>query len=264
MEIRTGLASDSVMETPGAQRSALLSQLPIRELDLVISTAQANIYAARDPLYPVRAPEDAVHVLLRGAFFERSSLRENEGVYARPVATGEAIGLTDVLTSIIFEREIRALQPSATLRIPGATIRGLVGASGAIAAAVGRTAILQLREAELDRAVLAASDATGRVLGRLSELATRWGRPVDGAVDILLPLTQEQLGAWAGASRETTVKTLHWLRERNLIETSRRHLVIRDLEAIATLATQRGVPPPPSEPRRLQARARMPRSRRTP
>lgn len=239
----TELEADAVMELPGAQRCPLLAQLPARELDLVLSTAQVSQYERRDPLYPGRTVDDAVHVLLRGAFFERVRHPEGQGSYAHPLAAGEAVGLTDTLIGVALDREVRALLPSAALRIPGATVRGLAGASGAVAAAIAETGLRELRRAEADRIVLAASDATGRVLRRMSDLVVGWGRATAKGTDITLPLTQEQLGAWAGSSRETTVKILQWLRERGLIETSRRHLLVVDPEAIATLAASRGVTP---------------------
>ncbi len=231
------------MEQPGAQLSPLLAELPERELDLVLSTATVALHERRDPLFPAHTDDDAVHVVLRGAFFEQARQPDGHGTFAHPLDIGEVAGLTDVLVGAGLEREIRALLPSASLRIPGATIRGLAGASGAVAAAIARTAVVQLRLAEQDRIMLAASDATGRVLRRVSDLVAGWGVETDEGMDITLPLTQEQLGAWAGASRETTVKVLHWLRERNMIETSRRHLIVRDLAAIDTLATNRGVAP---------------------
>lgn len=232
---------DVVMQAPGAQQSPLLAQLPPRELDLVLSTARASAYEMREPLYPVHAADDAVHIVLRGAFFEQVRQPAGQGLFAHPVDAGGVLGLTDVLISAELEREIRALCPSTALRIPGGTIRGLAGASAAVATAIAQVAVQQLRDAEHDRVVLASSDATGRVLRRISDLVTGWGRATDEGVDITLPMTQEQLGEWAGSSRETTVKVLQWLRERELIETSRRHLLVVDPDAITALATTRGV-----------------------
>lgn len=259
---------DAVMELPGAKSSPLLANLPARELDLVLSTARATVYEPRDALFSAHDGDDAVHVVLRGAFIEQVRQRDGQGSFAHPVAAGHDVGLTDVLVAPGLSRDVRALLPSAALRIPGGTVRGLAGASGAVAAALAQAAVQQLRIAERDRVVLSAGDATGRVLRRISDLVVGWGRTTSRGVDITLPLTQEQLGAWAGSSRETTVKVLHWLRERDLIETSRRHLLVLDPDAIATLAAARGVAPanpdPPATPvaRRRSRRVRWPEARR--
>jgi CRP-like cAMP-binding protein len=51
-------------------------------------------------------------------------------------------------------------------------------------------------------------------------------------VRIDLPLTQEELAGWAGASREAVTKALHSLRELGWIETGRRTVTIRDIDAL--------------------------------
>lgn len=243
---RSDVDADAVLRLPGAARCPLLTRMPRRELELVLSTARLTTHGRRDPLHP-SGGDDALYVVLRGAFFQRLGHREDIRTFAEPVGAGAVIGLTDVLTDAQFDHETRALSSSIVLRIPGGALRGLVAASGVIATAVAQIALKQLQQAERDRLVLAASDATGRILRRVSELVTDWGEASPDGVDIALPLTQEQLGAWAGSSRETTVKALQWMREENLIETSRRHLLVLDPEAIDAHATARGVAAPAGE-----------------
>ena len=51
-------------------------------------------------------------------------------------------------------------------------------------------------------------------------------------MEITLPITQEELAGWAGASREATSKALQSLRALGWVQTRRRRLVVRDLEAL--------------------------------
>ena len=55
-------------------------------------------------------------------------------------------------------------------------------------------------------------------------------------MSIALPVSQQELGEWAGLSRAGAVKALRSLRERNLIETSRLAIVIKDLAGLRALA----------------------------
>jgi len=50
-----------------------------------------------------------------------------------------------------------------------------------------------------------ALDALGRVCRRLVEMMDRYGEPVGPAVSITAPLTQADIAAWAGLSRERWV-----------------------------------------------------------
>jgi DNA-binding GntR family transcriptional regulator len=51
-------------------------------------------------------------------------------------------------------------------------------------------------------------------------------------VEIELALSQEELAAWTGASHAGLAKALQTLRELGWIETHRRRIVVRNLEAI--------------------------------
>ena len=47
-----------------------------------------------------------------------------------------------------------------------------------------------------------------------------------------LPLSQEELASWCGASRESTVKALRTLRDIGAISTGRRTATLHDTEAL--------------------------------
>ena len=72
----------------------------------------------------------------------------------------------------------------------------------------------------------------GRVAARLVELAERYGEPADGGIRVGLPITQEELGSWTSSSRAGVAKALQTMRELGWIETDRRRIVIRELEAL--------------------------------
>jgi CRP/FNR family transcriptional regulator, cyclic AMP receptor protein len=232
-----------VMRLPGARASTLLGALDPEGLDTLLHTAALTRFGTRDTISPRHAPDDALHLLVRGAAVQHSWPSEGAREYfARPLGEGEVMGITDVLALEPLRRETRSLGPSVTIRIPGPAVRGLLEGSHAVAAALARVTVLALQRAERDQLVLATGDAMARVTYRLVELAERWGIPGEHGIDVDLPLTQAQLGAWAGVSRETTVKSLQWLRQRGMIATSRRHVVVRDLEGLEELARQRGIP----------------------
>jgi CRP-like cAMP-binding protein len=90
----------------------------------------------------------------------------------------------------------------------------------------------RLRDADRKRLEFAALDTLGRVAWRLYELSERFGHESEEGISVELPLSQEQLAAWCGASRESTVKALTSLRGLGYITTGRRRVVIRDLEGL--------------------------------
>ena len=58
---------------------------------------------------------------------------------------------------------------------------------------------------------LAWLDVRTRIARRLEDLADRFGRPVDGGTLILLPLTQDEVAALAGTTRESANRALRTL-----------------------------------------------------
>jgi CRP-like cAMP-binding protein len=95
-----------------------------------------------------------------------------------------------------------------------------------------RVLAARLRDADRKRLEFAAVDTLGRVAWRLHELSERFGQETNEGISVELPLSQEQLAGWCGASREATVKALTSLRSLGCISTGRRHVVIRDPEAL--------------------------------
>lgn len=69
---------------------------------------------------------------------------------------------------------------------------------------------------------LAWLDAPGRVERRLAELADRFGRPVPTGTAIALRLTQEDLAAFAGTTRETANRAVRTLVARGRLSVERR------------------------------------------
>jgi CRP/FNR family transcriptional regulator, cyclic AMP receptor protein len=102
----------------------------------------------------------------------------------------------------------------------------------AAALALARLLCLRLRDADRKRAEYLALDSTGRVSGRLVELAERFGNAHDDGVLIDVAITQEDIAGWTGASREAVIRALRTLRELGLITTSRRTVTVLDLDGL--------------------------------
>ncbi len=95
-----------------------------------------------------------------------------------------------------------------------------------------RTLSRRLREATRRRIEYGSLNTTARVAARLVDLADQYGEASGSRVRILLPLTQEELAGWVGASREAVSKALRALRQRGWIETHRRGITVLNRDAL--------------------------------
>jgi CRP/FNR family transcriptional regulator len=103
---------------------------------------------------------------------------------------GEPIGVLSPVT-------VRALRPCRLSPVPSGSAADLLTARSHRAAALA--------------ADLAWLDVRTRIARRLDDLAQRFGRPVEGGRLILLPLTQDEVAALAGTTRESANRALRVL-----------------------------------------------------
>jgi CRP/FNR family transcriptional regulator, cyclic AMP receptor protein len=150
---------------------------------------------------------------------------------------GELIGELALLDGRPRLSSVVALEPIRALVLPASDFRALLSEQPGIAWRLLGMLSRRFRDADLKRIEFGASDTVGRVARRLVELGERYGEERDGALHIELPLSQDELGAWTGASRAGVAAALRTLRELGWIETSRRHLVVTDIEALRARAT---------------------------
>ncbi|MFF5210229.1 Crp/Fnr family transcriptional regulator [Streptosporangium sp. NPDC000396] len=143
---------------------------------------------------------------------------------------GALLGEFAALDGLPRSATVTALEP-----VEGVAIRDFpayLQDNGRVAVLLIQMLIGKMRDSDRKRIEYGAFDTTGRVATRLVELAERYGEPANGAVRVALPLSQDELAGWTGASREAVSKALRSLRDRGLVETGRRTVIIHDMEGL--------------------------------
>jgi CRP-like cAMP-binding protein len=132
---------------------------------------------------------------------------------------------------------VTAVEPVEMLVVTASTFRGYLGSHPDVALVMLATLSQRLRESDGRLAEYAAADTLGRVCARLVELCETQG-DLDGGegVRITLPITQEELAGWIGASIESTAKSLRSLRSLGWVGTGRRSIEVHDLAALRNRA----------------------------
>ena len=125
-----------------------------------------------------------------------------------------------------------ALEPVETIVVGARDLDRALAESPEAARELLSILATRLRDADRKRVEFATLDTLGRVAVRLLELCERFGQSTADGVLISLPISQEELAGWCGASREATVKALRTLRELGRVTTGRNKLVVHDLQAL--------------------------------
>ncbi len=138
--------------------------------------------------------------------------------------------------SLIDERPrlatVTALEPVRVWVIASSRFRSHLERTPRVAVALLEVETQRFRDTTLKRSQFAASDTVGRLAARIVELSERYGAEREDGIEIELALTQEELTSWTGASRAGVAKAFQMLRELGWIETHRRRLVVRQLDAL--------------------------------
>jgi CRP/FNR family cyclic AMP-dependent transcriptional regulator len=128
---------------------------------------------------------------------------------------------------------VTALEPVEAVMIPASLFRTHLERTPRVAVALLQVVTRRFRETTLKRSQFGATDTVGRLADRLVELAERYGEKTDDdGLRIGLALSQDELAAWTSASRAGLAHALQTLRDLGWIETQRRRVIVRDLEAL--------------------------------
>jgi CRP-like cAMP-binding protein len=149
---------------------------------------------------------------------------------------GDILGELSFIDGRPRAASVTALEPVQALVISSSAFRAHLETTPRVAVALLEVVTTRLRDTTLKRSQFTASDTIGRLAGRLTELAERYGEQTDHGITITLALSQEELAAWTGASRAGVAKAFQTLRDLEWIETHRRRIVVRDLSALSARA----------------------------
>lgn len=184
-------------------------------------------------------PSDRVMVLLSGRVKTTVVDRGGRETLLSIRDPGDVLGELASIDGQPRSATVTALGPVHALLISAAAFRAHLETTPRVAVTLLEVIARRFRESTLMRSQQTASDTIGRLAACLAELTDRYGEATGAGVVITLPLSQEDLGAWVGASRAGVAGALKTLRELGWIETQRRQILVRDLDALRNRAVSR-------------------------
>jgi CRP/FNR family cyclic AMP-dependent transcriptional regulator len=211
---------------------AFLDVLTNEETDELHAAGRRRVYGPAVTLFLEGDDPGPVVVLLRGRVKVATTGAGGREAIVAVRGPGDLVGELSVVDDGPRSASVTTLEEVEALLVPGSAFAALLERRPRIALVILRLVAARLRYADAQQAQFATHDVVGRVAERLVELADRFGSAHDGQVEIDLPLSQEELAAWTGASREAVSKALHTLREAGLVETGRRHITVVDVAGL--------------------------------
>jgi CRP-like cAMP-binding protein len=184
---------------------------------------------------------DAAHeavVLLSGEVKLSVCSVDGEELILGFLTPGSLVGELSVIDGRPRSATVTALGRVEVLSMPATTFNDFLERHPRVMRRLLVDVIDRLRTRVRHQLEFGTGDAMGRVCARLAELAERHGSREGGTVTLRSPLTQTELAAWAGLSREAVVKVLHTLRELGWVENRGRTIAIRELDRVRERAAR--------------------------
>jgi CRP-like cAMP-binding protein len=175
---------------------------------------------------------DRVIVVLSGTVKLISVSEEGREVLLALRGPGELLGELGAFDGRPRSASAIALDDVEGLVLPAVDFKSFLERHPRAALVILEMLATRLRDADRKRIEFAAQDSMSRVAARIVELSERFGEEDEGAVRIELPISQEELAGWTGCSRDSVVKALQAMRGLGWIDTERRRITVRDLDAV--------------------------------
>ncbi|MDX6743431.1 Crp/Fnr family transcriptional regulator [Actinocorallia sp. A-T 12471] len=147
---------------------------------------------------------------------------------------GELVGETGLLNDSPRTATLTALHPVSALSVTRPRFAAFLNDHPQAWPLIYRTASRRLAQSDGRIVALGSLDGAARLARLMLALAEESGTPDEGGVR-LPPLSQEELGSCVDASRETVARALRDWRQRGLIRTRWRRIVLLDPEGLRKL-----------------------------
>jgi CRP/FNR family cyclic AMP-dependent transcriptional regulator len=176
-------------------------------------------------------------VLLSGDLKVTLGSSEGREVVLDVFGPGTLLGEWSIIDGKPRSATVSALSAVEVLSVASAPFKDFLARHPQVLAGLLLDVIGRLRHQGRHQLEFGAGDALGRVCARLVELADRYGEREGDLVLISSPLSQSDLAAWTGLSREAVVKALRSLRQLGWIDNRGRAITIREMDRLRRRAT---------------------------
>ena len=208
--------------------SSLLRNLPEESVSRLTTAARRRTYRRGEVVFHQGDPGDALHFLVDGRVKIVLDAESGDEAVIAILGPGDCFGELSLIDGEPRSATVEALEPVQTVSLARSDfITFLHQNPAALDRLLGSLASM-VRRANEGVADLVFLDLEGRLVKKLLELADAHGKAVDGAVEIEVPMTQEDLAAMIGATRASVNKLLGWYEDRGAIQRRGRRIAIFD------------------------------------
>ncbi|GAB3960403.1 Crp/Fnr family transcriptional regulator [Streptomyces sparsus] len=216
------------------ENQVFLEKLAHADQQALLSLGHRHLYRSQEELVSEGASTTFVLLILTGWCTVWRATDRGHLILALRQG-GELVGEMAALDGRPRSATVSALGTVEALVVPGERFRHFMSARPFVTGLVMAQLTERLRSADDQRRSLASATVLERLAACLVELADRTGRTESGSTVIRLPLSQHEIAAAIGATREAVAKALRLLREEGLVRTGPKVIVVVEPEPLRLL-----------------------------
>jgi CRP-like cAMP-binding protein len=210
----------------------VLSAIPIEYRDAVLVQCKERVLARGELIWAQGDAAQYVAFLFSGKAMSWYEARNGKIGTTGFWCAGDLLGAADVGTASTRQQTVRCLEKCIIYTLSFARFEDLVRRFPELAIAVIRALSIRLRSVAQLAVTLETQPAVERICTVLLALSDRFGVPCDEGILIDLRLTNYDLAAIAGVTRQFANTTLNELRQRRFLVTKRHNLILTNRAAI--------------------------------
>jgi CRP-like cAMP-binding protein len=221
-------------QDPLAERVIFLRSLPLfsgltgEELRFLAGEAQSRDYEAGAIIFHEGEPGYTCHIIGKGKVRVYVIGEEGRELSVSIFGPGEIVGEMALFEDLPRSASVEAIEPTTTLELHQNVLLHGLEHSPTLARSLLRALSARLRNMTEEAEGLASLTVSDRLITRLQRLAEWSGRTVPDGVRITLPMTQQELAALVGTSRESVNRALATLRKQGKVRLDNGWIVLLD------------------------------------
>jgi CRP/FNR family cyclic AMP-dependent transcriptional regulator len=219
-----------------AEPETFLALLSDSDREALRGLGRPRRYASGEHLMHQEEPGDLVLLLRKGHVKATFVEPQGKEIVLSFHGPGDVLGELSFVRAEPRSSNVIAIEPVEAQALSASDFRAFLERTPTAALtlfdAIGR----RFRDANRAQVQFGASVTVGRIAARLVELCTRHGHPTPEGIEIRLPVTQQDLGGWTGASRAGVGAALRAMRNLGWIKTERKRITVLDLDGLSSRA----------------------------
>jgi CRP-like cAMP-binding protein len=206
-------------------------------LERLAASMRSRRFRRGEVIFHIGDPGDALFVIVSGEVKISLPSETGDEAILATLRPGDVFGELALLDGAPRSASASALMPTETVILPRDRFRELIATETGVRDALLASIAGELRRLTTHVEELHFLDITGRLAARLVRLAQESGTPLaDGSLRLRTNLTQADLAAMVGCTRQSVNKLLGQFTDDGLLRLERDGIVVTDLEGLSTTA----------------------------